>query len=59
MLQALGHGNIVVETFNYSVYALRELNKEEVRNLQRADADPELRELIMSASTKSMAGATH
>jgi hypothetical protein len=41
------------------VYALRELNKEEVRNLQRADADPELRELIMSASTKSMAGATH
>jgi 2-polyprenyl-3-methyl-5-hydroxy-6-metoxy-1,4-benzoquinol methylase len=59
MLQALGHDNIVIETFNYSVYALRELNKEEVRNLQRADADPELRELIMSASTKSMAGATH
>ena len=55
MLETLGHRDIAIETFNYSVYALQELNEEEVRNLHRADADPELREIIMSVSTKPLA----
>jgi lipopolysaccharide transport system ATP-binding protein len=55
MLEAIGHQDIEVETFNYSVYALQELNREEILNLARMDADPDLRELMLSVSRKPTA----
>jgi hypothetical protein len=52
MLEALGHHDVRVETFNYSVYSLQTVNDEARDHLDRMNADPELRELILSASRK-------
>jgi hypothetical protein len=54
MLEALGHEVLHVETFNYSMYALSELTREQAGNLGRMEADPELRELMLSVSRKPL-----
>ena len=52
MLEAIGHQDVAIETFNLSVYALQELNRDEILNLARMDADPDLREVMLSISRK-------
>jgi len=52
MLEALGHHDVTVDTFNYSIYSLENVSDEALAYLGRMDADPELRELMISSSRK-------
>jgi 2-polyprenyl-3-methyl-5-hydroxy-6-metoxy-1,4-benzoquinol methylase len=58
MLDQIGHTDISVELFNYSVYGHGELRGRDVDNYWAMVADPALREMIMTASRKPRAG-TH
>jgi 2-polyprenyl-3-methyl-5-hydroxy-6-metoxy-1,4-benzoquinol methylase len=53
MLRRSGHGDISIELFNYSVYALTVLTGEDLANYWATALDPEARELIMSVSIKA------
>jgi SAM-dependent methyltransferase len=52
MLQQIGHDDIHVEMFNYSAYFLPELRGADAERFRRMERDPQLRELIMTRSTK-------
>lgn len=56
MLHQIGQQDIHVELFNYSVYGLSELRGEDAERFRRMERDPQLRELIMTRSTKSPSG---
>jgi SAM-dependent methyltransferase len=53
MLGAIGQRDIEIETFNYSIYALGEIRGADVDRLAAIDASPDLREIILSSSTKA------
>jgi len=52
MLHAVGHQVLSVETFNYSVFGLSELTGDDAAYFRQMEADPALRELIMTVSRK-------
>jgi lipopolysaccharide transport system ATP-binding protein len=52
ILETLAHRDIRIDTFNFSAYALERLTHQDVINVRRMDADPDLRELIASISQK-------
>jgi SAM-dependent methyltransferase len=52
MLQEIGHTELTVELFNYSLYGNRELVGRDIDNHWAMVADPTLRELIMTTSRK-------
>ncbi len=54
MLQQIGHEDIDVELFNYSIYGLSELRGEDAERFRRMERDPQLRELIMTRSKKGL-----
>ena len=54
MLSQIGQTDIVIETFNYSVFGLTELVGQELADQEQMDADPSLREIILSTSRKRL-----
>ena len=52
MLRAVGHEVLSVETFNYSVFGLSELTGDDAAYFRQMEADPALREVIMTVSRK-------
>jgi hypothetical protein len=52
MLQQIGHRDIHVELFNFSVYGLAELHGADAERFRRMEREPQLRELIMTRSKK-------
>ena len=52
MLEALGHEILELSTFNYSMYALTEMTREQLFHFGQMEAEPELRELMLSVSRK-------
>ena len=52
MLRAVGHEVLSVETFNYSVFGLTEVTGDDAAYFRQMDADPALREVIMTVSRK-------
>ena len=54
MLQAAGHEMVSVETFNYSVYGQSRLAGEHLEYYRAMQADPLLRELIMTVSRRPL-----
>lgn len=52
MLRAAGHEVVSVETFNYSVFGLSELTGDDAAYFRQMEADPALREVIMTVSRK-------
>jgi 2-polyprenyl-3-methyl-5-hydroxy-6-metoxy-1,4-benzoquinol methylase len=52
MLQQQGHESIVLEAFDFSVYALGSIEGDALVNYREMQRDPELRELILSTSVK-------
>jgi SAM-dependent methyltransferase len=63
MLEQLGHQSVVIETFDFSVYASGSLEGDALLNYREMRRDPELRELILATSVKpvsaTMAGKRH
>jgi 2-polyprenyl-3-methyl-5-hydroxy-6-metoxy-1,4-benzoquinol methylase len=57
MLGQIGHGDIAVESYNYSVYGLSALTGEDLVNYWATALDPSGRELVMTASRKGTAAA--
>jgi SAM-dependent methyltransferase len=55
MIDAIGHVDCETELYNYSIYGLSELTGSEAIRFRKMQADPELRELIMTHSTKPKA----
>ena len=56
MLDEIGHTDMSVELFNYSVYGNAQLRGRDVDNYWAMVADPTLREMIMTTSRKPPAG---
>ena len=52
MLRAAGHEVLSVETFNYSLFGLAELTGDDATYFREMEADPSLRELIITVSRK-------
>lgn len=52
MLERLHHRIAEIRTFNYSVHALGTLTGDDVERYRKMERDPELREIILSASIK-------
>jgi SAM-dependent methyltransferase len=57
MLEQLGHEDVAITTFNYSIYGLESVSGDDLINLRRMEADPALREIILSRSRKPLSGA--
>jgi 2-polyprenyl-3-methyl-5-hydroxy-6-metoxy-1,4-benzoquinol methylase len=58
MLGEIGHHDVSIELFNYSVYGCTEVYGRDVDNLWAMTAEPSLRELMMSTSRKPGPGTT-
>src|SRR5262249_19367205 len=58
MLGEIGHVDVSIELFNYSVYGSTQLHGRDVDNHWAMTAEPSLRELMMSTSRKPGPGAT-
>jgi 2-polyprenyl-3-methyl-5-hydroxy-6-metoxy-1,4-benzoquinol methylase len=57
MLQQIGHQDIHVELFNFSVYGLAELHGADAERFWRMEREPQLRELILTRSKKPQSAA--
>jgi len=53
MLQQIGHTEVEIELFNYSVYALGAIDGRDVDNFWAMTLDPAMREIIMTISRKT------
>ncbi len=55
MLSQIGHADIEIELFNYSLYALGAVEGRDAENFWAMVLDPAMREVIMSISRKASA----
>jgi SAM-dependent methyltransferase len=55
MVERLGHDLVALDTFNYSLYALSEISGNDLVNYRQMEADPTMREIILSLSRKPRA----
>lgn len=53
MLERIGHEDVHIDTFNYSLYGLDTLDGTDLQNYKIMEADPSCREIIISISRKA------
>ena len=58
MLERLGHENIWIDTFNYSIYGAEVLSGQDAMNFRQMASDPSTREVILTVSRKAPVAAS-